>query len=153
MEQGECPGLRDADIAAWMAAAATNAAARDAAFRDEEFAPVLARLALRQRDVGSALRFFDASLAANPAAPLAAHQAVELAQAGYPREALAHLDRYQALEATARPPRAGMMRVHARVLASQQYWRRELRLLRLDLVEASRHPGNTPTPAPTGQAN
>jgi tetratricopeptide (TPR) repeat protein len=124
-----CPGLRAETIAAWLQALRANPSASSAAFDDREIAPVQARVLLRQGRPEPALAAFNRALVAVPAAGVASRQATELAAAGYPREALAHLDFYDTL-----PPRQvsgmGMARLHSSVLAWQDYWPRELAELR-----------------------
>jgi tetratricopeptide (TPR) repeat protein len=77
------------------------------------------RMALAQHDADTALKFFDRALDARPSASAALAQAAQLGAAGYPAQALAHLDHFAALPQPAPQWHWSMSSVHAWVLRRQ----------------------------------
>jgi hypothetical protein len=86
-------------------------------------------LELAQHRPELALADFDLALEQHPHPGTALGQAAMLANAGYPRLGLAHLDYFETLP---RPPAPGfgMQRIHAWVLQRQGYWQHEVAHLR-----------------------
>ena len=140
---GNCPGLTLHDIELWLAAALENPAVNNVQTRGQDIEPLLAQLAIRKQQPEAALQHFNRSLAAFTTPDVAARQASILASNGYFKEALAHLDTYERLKAQVRPPGQGMPRLHAKVLQWQDYWPREMSILRAKL-HAEINAGATP---------
>lgn len=131
---GACPGLDLDAVSAWIAAAGRNPTMRGVAGRRQDLESLSGRVALARGDRQGALQAFNNALDELPSPDAAAMQTAWLATDGHYREALAHLDHYDAVHA-ARPAPAGwnMGRVHAWVLERQGYWPYELGRLRRNL--------------------
>jgi protein O-mannosyl-transferase len=145
---GVCPTLNDAVITAWLAAAQRNPIMARIAGRRQDLRSLSGRLALARGDHAGALLAFNQALDEAPSPDVAAMQAAWLATEGRYREALAHLDHYDAVCASNTTPHGwNMRRIHAWVLQRQGYWDREFAILRSKLdAELSRRAARTPTP-------
>ncbi len=95
-----------------------------------DLAQLEGQLAVAQRQPKRALAAFDRALRMRPSPDAAARQAAVLASHGYYRQALAHLDTYEAVRGRVAPPGHGMPALHAWVLERQGYWASEMRVLR-----------------------
>ncbi len=133
---GSCPGLRPTDVADWLVAAQANPKFGSAYVRDQDIAPLLGQLAVRQQKPWDALAHFDRALAMVTTPDVAARQAAMLAEAGYYEQALAHLDEYERLKDRVRQPGWGMAWLHAKVLEREGYWPFEMARLRQKLHSA-----------------
>jgi hypothetical protein len=92
------------------------------------------QLALLQHQPDAALADFSHALDLNVRAAMALQGAATLGAAGYPAQGLQLLDHYgHAHRNSAATPGFGMPRVHAWVLARQDYWPHELAHLRHQL--------------------
>jgi tetratricopeptide (TPR) repeat protein len=130
---GRCPGLDLPAVERLIDAAWRNPRLQAAAGPRQDLHSLAGRVALQRGQATEALAHFDLALAAYPTPTAAAMQAALLATDGHYQEALALLDRYEAL-AHARPAAGpGMPRLHRWVLDRQDYWPRELALLRAKL--------------------
>jgi hypothetical protein len=132
---GNCRGLDVATVARWVDAASANPRLRDIPTRVQDLRSLEGRLALLRGDNAAARAHFDAALAVVPKPEVAAMQAGLLATAHDYAGAIAHLDRFKTLQ-VAPPSGVSMRRVHAWVMDRQQYWPRELALLRRRLEAA-----------------
>jgi tetratricopeptide (TPR) repeat protein len=127
---GACPGL-DLDVAAgWVDSMSGNPAFAPGSDHDQEVEPLRGRIALRRGKYDQALAHYDRALAAFVTPDVAARQAALLASNGAYAQALAHLDQFERLEPRQASPRSGMAWLHAKVLAWQGYWPREMGILR-----------------------
>lgn len=138
---GDCQGLVLNDVDQWIQAALANPVINAPKIRGEDIEPLLARLALERKQPQVALQHFNRALLAGLTPDVAARQASVLASYGAYREALAHLDVYEANKAGIRRPAPGIGWVHAKVLEYQGYWPREMRILRENLHTAIREEG------------
>jgi tetratricopeptide (TPR) repeat protein len=132
---GACPGLDLERVDGWIHALASNPKVRSSRYHDEDVEPLLAKLALRRGKPDQALAHFNRALNARPRPDTAARQVVELASLGYFAQALAHLDEFERIPRQRLVAGKGMARVHQWVLARQDYWPRELGILRRRLNE------------------
>jgi tetratricopeptide (TPR) repeat protein len=135
---GECPGMTLDDVEGWVQSLAANPAFGTPRARVEDVEPLLAMLAIARRQPDAALAHFNAALRVRPSPDTAARQAVTLATDGYYAQALAHLDAWEAMRASAPPPGRGMAWLHAKVLEWQGYWPKEMAILRAHLREELR---------------
>jgi tetratricopeptide (TPR) repeat protein len=126
--RGECKGLGLATTRDWAEAFRASAGDRVAAAATGE--RLLGLQSLAEEEPAEALEHFNSSLALNISPAQAAIQSAQLAARGYFTEALAHLDRYEALRPAMPPPRLGMPIVHAWILERQGYWVHEMGWLR-----------------------
>lgn len=140
---GDCPGLRMDDVDGWIQAALQNPVINAPNIRNQDMEPLLGHLALEQGQPRVALEHFNRALVAGPSPDVAARQASLLASYGAYREALAHLDVYEANKSRVRRPGLGMGWVHAKVIELQGYWPREMRILRHNLRAAIQQEGST----------
>ena len=127
---GRCPGLTLPTVETWLDAAQSNPAINTPLAREKSMPPLLALVALHKQQPDKALDYFNRALAANIGPETAAGQAAELASHGYYIQALKHLDTYEKIKHKATRPPRGMPYLHAKVLEWQDYWPRELALLR-----------------------
>jgi tetratricopeptide (TPR) repeat protein len=133
----QCAGL-DLEVASrWLTAFERNPEVSGQKAYVQDVEPLNAQLALARGDAGAALDHFNAAFLAFPTADVAARQAAMLARAGDYRQALAHLDLYESRKRQLQPPGWGMPRVHRWVLQRENYWPREMALLRAKLLAAS----------------
>ncbi|UGB38985.1 tetratricopeptide repeat protein [Frateuria soli] len=142
---GKCPAIGLAEIKRLLLAARQNPRLVGNPGRQQDIDYLLGRLAIKQGEPEQALTLFDAGLRQQPRESLALSQAAELGSAGFPAQGLAHLAYFQSLPP---PPKASgwsMARLHAYVLARQDYWPRELARLRdtlqKDLKDSYAPPG------------
>jgi len=143
-----CAGLDLATVKSWILAAGDNPQLNLPTVREKSMSSLFGLVALEEHRPDQALVFFNRSLLANAAPEVAAGQAVEFATRGYYREALLHLDYYDAMDKPVAKPRLAMGYLHELVLERQAYWPRELALLRAKLERelAFAHPGPTSPP-------
>lgn len=127
---GECPALGLPQIEQLLLAARQNPQLASNPGREQDIYYLLGLIAIRQHDPDRALTLFNTGMRKQPRESLALSQAAELGAAGFPARGLAHLAYFQSLPP---PPKASgwdMARLHAYVLARQDYWPRELARLR-----------------------
>lgn len=128
-----CPGLDYAAIDTWLTAAWANPRlSRKPGWR-QDLHSLTGRLALLRSQPRQALMAFDTALAAYIRPDVAAQQVALLASSGHYREALAHLDHYERVKDRRAPAGYDMRWIHQWVLAHQNYWPRELAILRSKL--------------------
>jgi hypothetical protein len=137
---GQCAGLTLEDAQHWLDAAIKNPGLNRPGIRGQDLEPLLAKLAMRKQQPELALLHFDRALAAFTTPDMAARQASQLASSGYYRQALAHLDYYEAIKSRRHRPGFGMPRLHAKVLEWDGYWPREMAILRQKLQVEIAHP-------------
>ena len=128
---GRCAGLDQSAMSTWLAAAAANPVLSNLPGRQQDLESLQGRVALQRGEYRQALTHFDLALAAWTTPGAAARQAVMLAEAGQYELALAHLDQYERLKARrVRVTAWNMSRLQQWVLDYQEYWPRELAILR-----------------------
>jgi hypothetical protein len=140
-----CPGVGVDTVERWAHAALANPRLAAIPGREQDLHSVLGRIALMRGNAAAALHEFGLALQASPTPDAAARQSAWLAEAGHPREGLALLDRYEALDAGGEQPTGwDMARLHQWVLERQGYWPREFADLRRQMREdiATQSPGN-----------
>lgn len=144
--ENACSGLTLDAAERWVAAAASNPNLGDPDSVGQEIEPLRAQLAMHRKQGSDALDHFNLALAAFTTPDVAARQASSLARKGFYREALAHLDNYEALKDQVRRPGRGMPQLHAKVLEWQGYWPREMGILRAKLIAeiSAASPGQPP---------
>lgn len=133
-----CPELNAAAVARLLEAARSNPLLTNSAGRRQDLYSLQGQLALASGKGSDALGWFDRALDQQVTATTAFKQAAMLGSTGHAKEALAHLDYYQASRQHEQPPATGMPRIHAWVLDRQQYWDRELVRLRNTLLADQR---------------
>lgn len=144
---GGCKGL-DTDGLIAMIQAGLNNPHLSAPGSQQDLVYLRARIALAQRRPDQALIDFKHALDLQVRPGMALNEAATLGAAGYPSYGLQLLDHYQQVEGQEEPPSPGMPRLHAWVLARQNYWQREQDHLRHQLVlDASAGNMNTRPPA------
>src|SRR6185312_14968403 len=130
---GRCRGLALADMGGWIDAGMDNPRLAGAG-RRQDLWYARGQLALLQHQPDVALVDFSHALDLNVRAAMALQGAATLGAAGYPAQGLQLLDHYgQVHRNSAAKPGFGMPRVHAWVLARQDYWPHELAHLRRQL--------------------
>lgn len=139
-----CSGLELADVEEWIASAALNPRISPVSVQGQTIEPLIGQLAVRQGQPRRALRHFNRSLASFTDPNLAARNITYLARAGFYKEALAHLDFYETLDWKQPRPVQGMPWLHSKVLQKQDYWPREMAILRAKLLEEIAAEGKTP---------
>jgi protein O-mannosyl-transferase len=123
----KCPGIELETVTDWIEASRERSPSTSL----RSAAPLLAMLALEKGDLAEAVRHLRTSLDVDPTPENAAGQVALLASRGHFREALGQLDHYEAARRTSAPkPGWNMTLVHAWVLERQDYWPRELAILR-----------------------
>lgn len=128
-----CPGIDSATVEYWLDSAFANPSVVAVAGRKQELHSIQGRIALSQNNAANALVHFNRALDAWPTPQATGMQAALMATGGHYRHALDHLDYFESLAGATPIDGKGMARIHARVLAHQGYWRRELDLLRRNL--------------------
>jgi hypothetical protein len=118
--------------------ARTSPRLMSSAGRRQDIYHLQGRMDLMQGKPGQALADFNRALDQQARATAALQQASLLGAAGYPAEALAHLDHYERVRKQEEAPSAGMSRLHAWVMQHQHYWDRELARLRNTLLADQR---------------
>jgi hypothetical protein len=134
-ESGQCPGLGRVEVEGWISALEANPLAGGRTLDAAAVAPLRAQLDLAENKPDDALRQLDLALAASATPDRAAVQASMLASKGYYRQALAHLDHYDALPKRVSRPGDGMAWLHQWILERQGYWPNEFAVLRAKLRE------------------
>lgn len=124
------------DLDRWVAAAADNPSFNPTSGGDRNIAPLRAALALRREQPALALHYFNQAYLASPSPRTAEGQAALLAAHGAYAEALAHLDFYARHASVASSAGPAMPRLHAQVLAWQDYWPRRIATLRAQITQA-----------------
>jgi hypothetical protein len=125
-----CRNLDLRVVERWLAAARANPHLARLDGRRQDLHGIAGRLALQRGLPDLALAEFDQGLAADPKPDVAMAQAAMLATHGHYRQALAHLDHFERQPPPPAARRWNMRRLHAWVLERQDYWPRELALLR-----------------------
>lgn len=126
-----CAGLDHDATDTWLAAVAANPLLSKMPGRQQDLESLQGRVALQRGEYRQALAHFDLALAAWTTPGAAARQAVMLAEAGQYGLALAHLDQYERLKTRrVRVTVWNMSRLQQWVLDYQEYWPRELAILR-----------------------
>ncbi len=133
--EGHCRGLDLAVLESLLDAGLTNPKLIEVGGRHQDLLYLKGHIALARHDPAEALRDFNAALDLDVRPGAALNQAALLGAAGYPKEGLAHLDHYQALQAPQVAPSSGMPWLHAWVLQREDYWPKEIRRLRDTLEE------------------
>jgi tetratricopeptide (TPR) repeat protein len=137
--EGSCAGLDLPTVTGWVASASANPANASAHVQDIE--PLLARLAMALNEPDAALAHYRNALAANVRPELATRQAAQLAEHGFYGQALQLLDDFERMPRRRTQGGWNMTRVHAWVLARQNYWPNEIAVLRSKLRAALREQG------------
>jgi tetratricopeptide (TPR) repeat protein len=137
-EQPGCPQMNLAALGRLLDAARGNPRLMAVAGRRVDIDHLQGRIALEQGKPDEALADFNRALDQEVRATAALQQAALLGAAGYPAQALAHLDHFEAARGKQAIPASGMPRVHAWVLQHQHYWDRELARLRNTLLADQR---------------
>jgi tetratricopeptide (TPR) repeat protein len=96
-------------------------------------------LALTQHDAHAALAAFNEALDADPRAATALVQAAQMGSAGYPAEALSHLDHFESLPKKTTGWEWSMRGIHSWLLQRQSFEHDEIEHLRTVLEEDIRH--------------
>ncbi|MBN8714838.1 MAG: tetratricopeptide repeat protein, partial [Xanthomonadales bacterium] len=140
---GHCRGLSLADMGGWIDAGMDNPRLAGAG-RRQDLWYARGQLALLQRQPDAALADFSRALDLNVRAAMALQGAATLGAAGYPAQGLQLLDHYAQAHKAAPKPGFGMPRLHAWVLARQNYWPHEVAHLRRQLeLDAASVKSNT----------
>jgi tetratricopeptide (TPR) repeat protein len=134
---GRCRTLDLAALKRLLDAAAANPFARQVDGRRQDVANLRGRIALIEHDGDAALALFNAALDENVRPGAGLMQAAELASAGYPRQALEHLDHLEKVWQPARTPSLNMASLHVWLLWRMGYWQHEIDHLR-EQIEADR---------------
>lgn len=132
---GGCPALGLPQIERLLLAAQQNPQLVDNPGREQDIYYLLGLIAIRQGNPDRALALFNTGMRKQPRESLALSQAAELGAAGFPAQGLAHLAYFQSLPPSPKASGWNMARLHAYVLARQDYWSRELARLRDTLQE------------------
>ncbi|MGN2244821.1 tetratricopeptide repeat protein [Frateuria sp. GZRR33] len=132
---GGCPALDLPEIKRLLLAARQNPRLVSNHGRQQDIYYLLGRIAIKQGQPAQALSLFNAGLREQPRESLALSQAAELGAAGFPAQGLAHLDYFRSLPRPTKASGWNMGRLHAYVLARQNYWPRELARLRDTLLQ------------------
>lgn len=133
-----CPEMDLDTVDRLLDAALANPTLLKIAGRRQDLYHLQGRIALMRGQPDSALREFDAALDQQVGAAIALRQAALLGASGYPRRALAHLDRYEAERDRESHPGMGMPVIHEWVLHRERYWDKELARLRNTLLADER---------------
>lgn len=140
---GRCRGLTLTDLGGWIDAGMDNPRLAGAG-RRQDLWYARGQLALLQHQPDTALADFSRALDLNVRAAMALQGAATLGAAGYPAQGLQLLDRYAQARKAAPAPGFGMPRLHAWVLARQNYWPHEIAHLRRQLeLDAASVKSNT----------
>ena len=129
-EAGDCAGLRFDDAQSWVLAASNNPYLSQRGDGPQRIAQLRASIALEKKDPKQAMDFFGQALRAGVKPEVALKHAAQLASHAYYREALAHLDYYETIDARLARPNVGMPWLHAKVLEWQGYWPQEMAWMR-----------------------
>lgn len=145
VQTGRCRGLDLVVIERWLAAARDNPRLQAMPGRQQDLDSLTGQVAIARKDGATALAAFDRALAASPTAQVAAKQAAMLATAGCHAEALHHLDGFARLPVPAhvKDTSWSMSRVHAELMARQDFWPTQLRGLRDEIARDLKQHGNT----------
>lgn len=137
--ENSCQGLTLQNLESIVDIAAANPRLNINNGRTQEFLNIRARIELAKNNADSALEMFDKALEAQPTPSMALEQAATLGRAGYPRQALLHLDHYKRLSERTSPQQYGMPLIHNWVLEKQGYWKNEFehleKALRTDIPQ------------------
>lgn len=145
---GHCPGLTLADLGGWIAAGMANPRLAGAG-RQQDLWYARGQLALLQHQPDATVAAFTKALEWNLRPGFALQGAATLGAAGYPAQGLQLLDHYAHARQVAAKPGFGMPRVHAWVLARQDYWPHEIAHLRRQLeLDVAAGKANTVAPTP-----
>jgi tetratricopeptide (TPR) repeat protein len=129
-ENPQCPELTTTALAKLLSAARTNPNFTRLPGRRQDLDYLEGKLALTEGKPDMALASFNRALDQQVRPGIALQQAALLGAAGYPSQALVHLDHYEAVKDREERPGFGMPRIHSWVLERQQYWPKELSRLR-----------------------
>ena len=130
---GGCPGLSATDLVDLINAGLQNPKLA-ASGPQQDLTYLRGRIALAQHQPDAALADFVKALDLQVRPGMALQAAATLGAAGYPTQGLQLLDHYHQVEKKVMPPGFGMPRLHAWVLARQNYWPHEMDHLRQQLV-------------------
>lgn len=140
-----CPEMNLTTIDDLLAASRSNGRLMSQAGRRQDIYHLQGNMALLQGDPDLALVDFDLALDQQVRATVALEQAARLGAAGFPDQALAHLNHYQLVREQENRQNSGMARIHAWVLHRQRYWDGELVRLRNTLIADQRAKGQPST--------
>ncbi|MFT4047577.1 MAG: hypothetical protein QM661_12905, partial [Solimonas sp.] len=138
IDAGHCPGLDAAEADRLIDAAFANPYVAQQNGRLQDLHYLRGMLALGRMDGAAALAEFNRALDLQVRCGAALRYAATLGTAGFPREGLAHLDHYESVKDREAAPGWGMPRLHAWILARQDYWSREKTRLRATLEADAR---------------
>jgi tetratricopeptide (TPR) repeat protein len=141
-----CAGLDFAVVQAWLDASLRNPMLAKPDVRERSMMALRAILSVQRNDPDAALADFNRALAAAPSPEVAAGQAALLAEEGHYRHALRHLDTWERMPQPAPRYSMNMSGLHGYVLDRQQYWPRELAILRQRLQRALAEDQRNPEP-------
>lgn len=135
LAQPPCPQLNINMLDRLLDAALSNPYLNAQAGRLQDIYSLKGSIALVRQDGDGALLAFNRALDQQVRASAAFQQAAELGSAGFPQQALAHLEHYQAIRGKEHRAEPGMPAIHQWVLERQHYWDRELIRLQATLRE------------------
>ncbi|HEX5122729.1 MAG TPA: tetratricopeptide repeat protein [Rhodanobacteraceae bacterium] len=127
---GRCPPLDLAAIDALIDAASSNPTAQSIRGRQQDLLSLRARVALLRGDADAALAASNAAFDADPRPGAALKQAAILASAGFPEQAMRHLDHFRETWHPPSGPGTNMQSLHDWLLWRQGYWSHEIDHLR-----------------------
>lgn len=133
-----CASLDLAQIERLLLAAQQNPRLADNPGRQQDIDYLRGRIAIERDDPDRALALFNAGLRQQPRESLALSQAAELGSSGFPAQGLAHLAYFESLPPAPEATGISMARLHARLLAGQEYWSKEMARLR-DTLQRDLH--------------
>lgn len=136
-----CQGLGPPEIERLLDAAAANPHGQDSYGRKQDNFNLRGQLALAMHDPAKTLDEFNAALDVNPGPAVALEQAAALGSAGYPAQALTHLDHLKQIWIPAPMPGFSMRALHSRLLLREGYWQNEIAHLRNALSEDAAQSG------------
>lgn len=131
----ECPLLDLAGIERLLIAAQSNPRLIGNHGRQQDLDYLRGLIAIKRNQPDRALAFFNAGLAQQPRPGLALSQAAALGSARFPSQGLAHLAFFKSLPPAPEARGWNMARLHARVLAGQNFWPREIARLQATLEQ------------------
>lgn len=128
-----CAPLDLTEIERLLLAAQSNPRLTSNPGRQQDIYYLRGRIAILRGKPDQALVLFNAGLREQPRPSLVLSQAAALGSAGFPAEGLDHLDLFESLPPASSTAGWNMARLHAYVLARQQYWPKEMARLRATL--------------------
>lgn len=131
----QCSAVNAEVLTSLLQATQRNPLLMKEAGRRQDILYLFGHLALAQRQPDVALDYFNRATDQQLRISAALMQAAELGAAGFPTQGLSHLDHFELASGPHYQPGMGMPRIHAWLLARQDYWPRELAHLRATLTD------------------